>query len=148
MSRILAFLKGDGEDDKGRDRAHFWTLPDQELDQTRNFFQWVFPLQETVEKVTKPRLLSDSDIQAIKASLEARITINKASHWYCYFLSSNESWLSQTNRNHLRITRVIKSLRLLLSDAHAENYKSRVFELAGENLEKIGARARKSWIEA
>jgi hypothetical protein len=50
------------------------------------------------------------------------------------FLERNNHWIMNYNHTHLRITRVIKSLRLLASDEAADEFGDKVLALAGDNL--------------
>ena len=52
------------------------------------------------------------------------------------------------DHNHLRITRAIKSLRLLTSDLVAEAFRDKVVALVGNNLSLVDQRARDFWAGA
>ena len=54
----------------------------------------------------------------------------------------------QYDHNHLRITRVIKSLRLLVSDEVADQFKSAILDLLGGYISVIGERSRGYWLNA
>ena len=52
------------------------------------------------------------------------------------------------DHNHLRITRAIKSLRLLTSDQAADEFRDKVIALAGDNLNLVDQEARDFWASA
>ena len=68
--------------------------------------------------------------------------------WFLGFLERNDHWITNYDHNHLRITRAIKSLRLLTSDLVAERSRDKVIELAGDNLSLVGRKARDFWASA
>ena len=64
------------------------------------------------------------------------------------FLERNDHWITSYDHNHLRITRAIKSLRLLTSDLVADGFRDKVTELAGDNLTLVDQKARDFWASA
>ena len=56
----------------------------------------------------------------------------KSADWYANFLSRNEFWKKPNDHNHRRITRVIRSLRLLGDAEEAENFKIDVQDMLGD----------------
>jgi hypothetical protein len=72
----------------------------------------------------------------------------KSSDWYTAFLSRNSHWKAKYDHNHLRITRAIKSLRLLVSDDEANRFRDGVFALLGEDGDLIGEKALSFWVAA
>ena len=46
------------------------------------------------------------------------------------------------------ISRVIKSLRLLVSDEVANQFKSAILDFLGGNISVIGERSREYWLDA
>ena len=54
--------------------------------------------------------------------------MNSAS-WYLSFLGRNDTWLKGYDHNQLRITRVIESLRLLVSDEAADEFLKAILRL-------------------
>jgi hypothetical protein len=69
----------------------------------------------------------------------------ESARWFLGFLERNNHWVTKYNHNHLRITRVIKSLRLLASDEAADEFRDKVLALAGDNLNLVDQKARAFW---
>ena len=84
-----------------------------------------------------------TEAQEIREDSYVTIMLVKAASLYCDFLRRNRHWVCASH-NHLRITRVIKSLRLLVGDV-ADRFKSDVFALVGDELPKIGSKAIDFW---
>jgi hypothetical protein len=53
------------------------------------------------------------------------------------FLSRNHHWKQEFNHNHLRISRVIQSLRILHSWELADWFYSKVRKLAGDSFSSV-----------
>ena len=147
-SPILAFLGGSGPDSRGRRLSDIWAFSDTEIERTHNFIQWLFPLAEPSLSVPGSPTLTSCDIAALRLSNAAKTSIVKSGEWYADFLSKNPHWKAKYDHNHLRITRAIKSLRLLVSDDEANRFRNNVFALLGDDAELIDEKARSFWLAA
>jgi hypothetical protein len=131
-----------------------------------HYIQWLFPLRvptqynsdapvltdELVEK-----LLSDENrdvfIQNLKTSLEKMLEfygleysddkskIIKAKN----FQKCANNWLTPGNHNHLRITRILTSLKIFRLDGEAKKFFDILSELRSENVQKISEESFKYW---
>ncbi|MDC0955001.1 opioid growth factor receptor-related protein [Alphaproteobacteria bacterium] len=142
---IIAFLGGVGPDSHGRLLSDIWAFSDVEIERTHNFIQWLFPLDEASLSVPGSPTLTFADAAALRLSVTAKTSIVKTSDWYTAFLSRNSHWKAKYDHNHLRITRAIKSLRLLVSDDEANRFREGVFALLGEDGDFIGEKALSFW---
>ena len=142
---IHQFLRGEITNPKGLFVEHFWAFSDDDLENTHDFIQWVFPLDEPSSAVPSSPVLTESEVQEIRKDSEVTIMLVKAASLYCDFLRRSRHWICEYNHNHLRITRVIKSLRLLVGDGAADRFKSDVLALVGDELPKIGSKAINFW---
>ena len=142
---IHQFLRGEITNPKGLFVEHFWAFSDDDLENTHDFIQWVFPLNEPSIAVPSSPVLTETEAQEIREDSYVTIMLVKAASLYCDFLRRNRHWICAYNHNHLRITRVIKSLRLLVGDGAADRFKSDVLALVGDELPKIGSKAIDFW---
>ena len=92
--------------------------------------------------------LSDDDVIAIGRSKVAVKNLVQASGWFFKFLVRNRHWIEAYDYNHLRVTRVIKSLRLLSGDKVADRFKASVIKATGDSMELIDVKARQFWEDA
>ncbi len=145
---VLGFLNGTAADIHGRTFEDVMVFSDEQIEHTHNFIQWLFPLPEPSLSVPGSPYLSDADITAIKDNSAAVANLNIAADWFLNFLVRNQHWIKPFDHNHLRITRVIKSLRLIAGDETAAWFKAEVIRVVGEAKETIGARARHFWENA
>ena len=121
---------------------------DEQIEHTHNFIQWLFPLPEPSLSVPGSPYLSDDDITAIKDNSAAVANLNMAADWFLDFLVRNRHWNKPYDHNYLRITRAIRSLRLLSGDKVADQFKTAVFRMAGDRIELIDVKARHFWEDA
>lgn len=144
---IIAFLSNDGEDFKGRRLSDIWSMSDQEIEATHDFIQIVFPLDEPSQSSFHGVYLGPEDIEAAISNAAVREALIKSSEWFLGFLSRSLVWRSGYNHNQLRITRVIKCLRLLTTDKHANDWRSKMFQLV-EDRSCLSQTCLRYWEEA
>ena len=138
---IVGFLEGKTPDHRGRTLSMVLAFSDERAEQTHDYVQWLFPLEEPSGSVQGAPVLSDLDIDEIKKSLAAQANLIKASEWFFQFLNRNQRWIAKYDHNQLRITRVIKSLRLLVGNHEADNFRQSIFDYLGEDVDLIGEKA-------
>ena len=148
MTEIVGFLEGKNSDHLGRILAMLLQQTDHEAETTHDYIQWLFPLDEPSRSVNGAPVLTESDIDEIKESSLAQTNLAKSARWFLGFLQRNQHWVTKFDHNHLRITRVIKSLRLLASDKAADEFKDKVFGYLGDDLNLIDPKARSFWNSA
>ena len=142
---IVGFLEGKTPDHRGRSLAMLLQQTDHQAEATHDYIQWLFPLDEPSRSVNGAPVLTELDIDEIKESILAQGNLAKSASWFLGFLERNNHWITKYNHNHLRITRVIKSLRLLASDEAADEFREKVLALAGDNLNLVDQKARGFW---
>ena len=142
---IIAFLGGVGPDSHGRLLNDIWAFSDAEIERTHNFIQWLFPLAEASLSVPGSPALTFDEIAVLRLSIAAKTSIVKSADWYTAFLSRNSHWKAKYDHNHLRITRAIKALRLLVSDNEANRFREGIFVLLGDDFAMIDEKAQSFW---
>ena len=142
------FLEGSAPDNRGRDIAAIYSLSDQEIESTHDFIQWIFPLQEASRAVLNAPVLSNHDVRHIQESEIAQENLAKSAEWYLGFLMRNKHWVTKYDHNHLRITRAIKSIRLLVGDQEADSFRSKIFKILGDGSLHIDSKAVSFWMDA
>ena len=148
MTEIVGFLEGGTPDHRGRILAMLLQQTDQQAERTHDYIQWLFPLDEPSRSINGVPVLTELEIDEIRQSSLAQINLAKSARWFLGFLERNDHWITKYNHNHLRITRVIKSLRLLTSDEAADEFRDKVFGYLGDEVNLIDAKARSFWNSA
>jgi len=148
LTEIVGFLEGGTPDHRGRILAMLLQQTDQQAERTHDYIQWLFPLDEPSRSINGVPVLTELEIDEIRQSSLAQINLAKSARWFLGFLERNDHWITKYNHNHLRITRVIKSLRLLTSDEAADEFRDKVFGYLGDEVNLIDAKARSFWNSA
>lgn len=125
---LHAFLAGEGRDGRGRTLDEILAFDDARLEAVHDFVQWLFPLREASRAVPGSPLLSPAEAQAIRADPRAREGLRRAAERMRAFYAATDRWLVRADHNHLRITRIVASLRDLLGQAEARAFHAFVSE--------------------
>ena len=120
---IVEFLEGTGIDNHGRRLDQVVAEDDEYWEHTHNFIQWLFPLDEESRSVRGSPVLAEEHILAIRESESARNNLQRSVTRYKGFLASTTNWRSGYDCKHLRISGVIKCLRLLVNNEGANTFK-------------------------
>jgi len=124
------FLTNKGSDFQGRTLDEIWTYSDNEIEGTHDFVQLVFPTNKPSQATFNKLFLNDQAlIDKLKNNPKVINNIEKSAAWFLSFLSRNEAWQKGYDHNQLRITRVIESLRLLVSDEAADKFYKDILRL-------------------
>lgn len=120
---IINFLKGTGPDSRGRLHADILKFTDEQLESEHDYIQWLFPLREESAAVPgSPFLESEETIQILRNDETVQESMVTALVRMHSFYQENDHWLKQNDHNHLRITRILKSVSLLNSRKNAQEF--------------------------
>jgi hypothetical protein len=124
------FLTNQGLDFEGRTLEEIWAYSDNEIESTHDFVQIVFPTNKP-SQATFNKLYLDNEllIENLKNSSKVTKNLMKSATWYFSFLERSDTWQTGYDHNQLRITRVIESLRLLVSDEAADEFYKAILRL-------------------
>ena len=139
-SPLIAFYSGAAPDHRGRFLRDIQQWSDERLEAVHDYIQWLFPLPEPSPVNPLAPLLDRPAIEAFHAQPELRrslgVSLARMLRFYGLELDSGpppavtraenfaeraRNWLWPGNHNHLRITRILKCVRLsgLESEARA-----------------------------
>jgi hypothetical protein len=121
---VLEFLEGKGKDSSGRSIDDVLAFDDDALETNHDFIQWLFPLPEPSRAQPSSPILTVQEVTAIRASSAAQENLKNAVRRMTLFYQRNDHWLRAYDHNHLRITRIIRSLALLRSTEAAQAFLS------------------------
>lgn len=126
--RIVAFYEGSAPDDRGRFCDEILQFDDQRLEDVHDFIQWLFPLPERSGANPSAPILDGSAIEAFHTQPELRGALRRSLDRMLAFygfewsgdriiksasFTERSGWLSPGNHNHLRLTRILRSLSVL-----------------------------------
>jgi hypothetical protein len=134
-SAIVQFYRLRGPDSEGRMLEQIWQWDHDQLERCHDFIQWMFPLDEPSSVNPDAPLLTPVDRAAFSADTSLQSAMGRSLRVFLDFLGLERRedgsvvkaahferraaiW-KYTNHNWLRITRMLKSLRLVGLDAEA-----------------------------
>ena len=145
-SALLAFLTGAGVNGSGRTFDAIIAFDNAAIEHHHDFIQWLFPLDEASRAVPGSPVLDEATIAALHGSAIAQNRIARASERMLRFYRDTTAWRRPFDHNHLRITRIIKSLRILAGAVAADTFKHAIVDLAADA--PIDPTARRFWDRA
>jgi hypothetical protein len=126
--RIVDFYDGSARDDRGRSLEDVLHFDDAALEYTHDFIQWLFPLHDPSSANPWAPRLDDAAVEAFNTRAELRAALRRALDRMLAFyglqwrdraivpavdFATHDGWLTPGNHNHLRLTRMLISLRTL-----------------------------------
>jgi hypothetical protein len=145
---LHAFLAGLGRDGRGRLAADVLGLSDRDLEAIHDYIQWLFPLPIRSAAQPGSPVLTEDEILAIRADPRAADTLRRATDRMLRFYGATDDWLASHDHNHLRITRIIKSLKLLVGPEEARHFHRAVLVMHEAAGSPVNARSLSFWEEA
>ena len=140
--RLVAFYEGTGRDDHDRSLDDVLHFDDAALEYTHDFIQWLFPLRDrSGANPTAPRL-DDAAVAAFRARPELRENLRRSYDRMVAFYKADLGWLTPGNHNHLRLTRMMLSLRTLGLESEARALHEYVVAQAARHGGVTGATLR------
>lgn len=111
---IVACLRTERSDDRGRMIMDIWNYSNEDLENTHDYIQWLFPLFERSAYSPNAPILTIKSAEQIIADKICKNSLNHSLFAMRSFYEENSHWVESNNHNLLRITRVLKSSALLL----------------------------------
>jgi hypothetical protein len=145
---ILAFLRGEGPDGRGRRLADVLAFDDERIEHVHDFIQWLFPLEEASRAVPGAPVLTADEAAAIRADPQAQAGLRAALARMDAFYARTDDWLTPFDHNHLRITRILSATRALLGRDEAEWFHARVVARNDEAGSVINRESLRFWARA
>ncbi len=145
---LHAFLAGVGRDNRGRLSADMLGFSDQELEAVHDYIQWLFPLTTHSAAQQNYPVLTPDDIDAIRDDPRAVETLEAGTERMLRFYRKTRWWLTSHDHNHLRITRILHSLRLLVGPDEARAFYKAILALHEAGGAPVNARSLHYWAEA
>ena len=150
-SALIAFYTGEGFDSLGRNYTSLLAFDDNQLEEEHNYIQSMFPLHEPSRMITHAPLLTPEVALLLSASPIARDRFRAALSVFRVFLGLDavedqaviapaivgmpfiepiqtlryqklSLWLHEGGHNTLRVTRIIRSLRLVGLEIEASSF--------------------------
>ena len=167
-SAIVSFYLGQGSDSEGRKIEQICAWDDNLLEEVHDYIQWLFPLLARSRFNPNAPVLTKADIQTFRTSdeLKSRLlsSFRRMLQFYglqCLetdgtiaitiadsFPERRQDWLNWGDHNHLRITRILTSLRLLGLDQYAQAFFKCLTQIYRTEPDDIDPRSYTFWKKA
>jgi len=145
---LIAFLKNEETDFKGRSLTDIWAYSDSQIEANHDFIQLLFPLNKPSKHSFHGVYLNDdAQVIEIKNNKAIQVNILTSANWFLMFLDRVDQWRVGYNHNQLRITRIIECLRLLIGDNEANKFYENVLSILGSD-NNINKKTIKFWADA
>jgi hypothetical protein len=164
---LIAFYAGQRPDHRGRLLSEIQNWDFEQLEDVHDFIQWLFPLPEpspvnpsapTLDRASIEEFRRRPDLQAalltsfrtmlafygFELVSETPPEIRRSQN----FAEQSPNWLSPNNHNHLRITRILRALRLLGLEAYAQAFFDALDAIYKEKPARITATTYDFWQRA
>lgn len=150
-SAWIDFYRGVAPDSEGRYIGEILAWDDDRLEDVHDYIQWLFPLPEPSMFNPDAPLLTRADVAAAKGDATVIANLRAACERMRRFYGLTpetaarpKAWVCAADHNHLRLTRILKSLNLLGLRAEARSLYEAISACDGG----IPARTRQFWREA
>ena len=144
-SSLVLFMEGAGTDAAGRTHHEVLAMDDTSLEREHDYIQWLFPLREESAAVWDAPTLTNADIAHLAHTPVTREALVRALARMQEFYANNDHWLVPHEHNHLRITRILKSTRILLGKTHAHHFYNFIQGRVAERGIEIREENRAYW---
>jgi hypothetical protein len=166
---ILRFYRLEGADARGRTLADIWSWDAARLEGVHDYIQWLFPLPEPSAFNPQAPLLTEATVEAFRADahLRQRLLRSLTTMLGFYglalasgpggapriapaadFTARSRDWLHAGNHNHLRLTRILTSLRLLGLEDHGRALYACLAGIARDHPHAVSATTLAYWQRA
>ena len=145
MYILIAFYRGDVVHPESYTLDGILAEDDYWLEAKHNYIQWLFPLPEPSRAVPNSPVMTPEELTVLRASEQARSRILASAERMLRFYAASRGWLMGHDHNHLRITRIIRSLRLIVGDKPADEFRAAILAQVKEAGAPISASTIVYW---
>lgn len=146
MTPLCQFLAGIGCDNAGRKITDYLNFDTSQLEEVHDYIQWAFPTLTPSAYNPDARVLGWDDIESIHLHDSAQYYLERMTQKMIRFYQDYDGWLVESDHNHLRISRILESLNLLMVDESvAPRFYVAILERVTWNRSPIDAKALRIW---
>ena len=141
---IRYFLAGDIPDYKGRyfdgilERSNDW------LEKCHDYIQLIFPTDKHSSYNLFAPVITAYEAEELSNDPIVQENMRKAVKRMMDFYAET-GWITRNNHNYLRISRILRSLRLFHLDAEADEFYDFITKIADEHTDVITTKTRGYW---
>jgi hypothetical protein len=165
---LIDFYSG-GKDIEGRTLEEIWSWDRRKLEDTHNYIQWLFPIEEPSNFNAESPTLTEKHIKVFTDKKKGRqlrenliTSLIAMARFYGFewnpvlakfYKGKNyeeiaKEWQTGMNHNFLRITRILRCLKLLNLVFSAHSFYNVLMECYQENPERFNEKTIEFWRKA
>ena len=171
MSRIVDFYRGETLHPGGVGIDTIWGWNDRQLEVSHTYIQWLFPLREPSRAVPGSPTITEAEARLFRNDPGLRERVLRSFRlmlgFYGFvmkpaadpaggptiapaddFEAKSRNWLTSANHNHLRITRILRSMVLLGLKREAVEWFAALQRVYVANADIIGPTTYEYWHDA
>jgi hypothetical protein len=171
LSRILDFYRGELRHPSGVTIESIWGWSHDRLEHEHTYIQWLFPLRDPSRAVPGSPTITETEVREFNRDPALRDRVLRSFRlmlgFYGFTMGPaadaaggvtiapapdsavlSRSWLTPGNHNHLRITRILKSLCILGLRREAREWFAALQRVFVEHADTIGSVTYDFWRKA
>ena len=133
MTQLTEFLLADGKIPNGNTFGQIINQRTAAFEMAHDQIQWMFPLPEPSKSQPGSPILTLDEFHELKAGYFHLDRLVSAKRFMLKFLGNHKLWMTTTDHNHLRISRVIKCASLFRGPAYAHDFRVMVWKILRDN---------------
>jgi hypothetical protein len=163
---LVDFYLGNAPDYQGRMLRDIWTWDQDRLEQIHDYIQVLFPLPEPSMFSSRAPILRAEEMREFRKNATLRDNLLRSLHLMLDFYGLElqddpieikkaarfpqraTNWLSPGNHNMLRVTRILKCLRLCGLEEYARAFLAFLLKIHAECPREIGVETLAYWRES
>lgn len=161
---IIPFMLNETSTHEGHLISDIWQLDSFWLEHNHKYIQWLFPIDTGTKFNKHAPVLSKSDIEAFKSNPELKLVQQKSLDLMVTFFGierhsmefkaapglniKEHIWLKFGGHNHLRITRMIRSLALCDQPYLAKAFQQAMISISKQHGDNINSTTKQYWVDA
>lgn len=149
LSHLNLFVRGIAPHPSGEMYEDILEMSHEDFEFRHDLIQWLFPIMEPSKAQPQSPFLDWSDVNRLQTSIPARHNLMRGQEYMRKFYRMNRPiWLRQYDHNHLRITRIIQSLSLLVNEKTAREFAQVVMGLNAQTGYPVNIESVQYWNKA
>jgi len=161
---IIPFMLNQTSTHEGQLISDIWQLDSFWLEHNHKYIQWLFPVDTGTKFNKHAPVLSKSDVAAFKNNHELKSIQQKSLDLMVTFFGierhsmefkaapglniKEHIWLKFGGHNHLRITRIIRSLALCDQQELAKAFQQAMISISKQHGDNINSTTKQYWVDA
>lgn len=152
MRDIIGFYEGSEKNQEGYKFKDILNFNDSQLEVGHTYIQWLFPLDEPSLAVPGSPILNKYQVEEFRNREDLQkkmvLAIDRMIDFYKFGYNVDKQWLTPRNHNYRRLTRILRSLKLMGLDKQVNRVYGALNHEYEYNKNIIGETTKEFWDKA